>query len=171
MARAYAKLMAYKDEYEVARLYTDGRFAAQLASQFEGEARLTFHLAPPLLARRDLRTGRPLKRAYGGWLTHLMRQLAHLKRLRGTRFDPFGYSADRRLERQLIQDYETLSAELLAGLTPANHGLAVQLAALPERIRGFGHVKARHLAAVKDQEAALLASFRQPAERPLAAAE
>ncbi len=171
VARAYAKLMAYKDEYEVARLYTDGRFAAQLASQFEGEARLTFHLAPPLLARRDLRTGRPLKRAYGGWLTHLMHQLARLKRLRGTRFDPFGYSADRRLERQLIQDYETLSAELLAGLTPANHGLAVQLAALPERIRGFGHVKARHLAAVKDQEAALLASFRQPAERPLAAAE
>jgi indolepyruvate ferredoxin oxidoreductase len=170
VARYYFKLLAYKDEYEVARLYTSGEFLAQLQRQFEGQPQLKIHLAPPLLAERDPATGRQKKRAYGPWMLTAMRHLARFKRLRGTPFDPFGYSAERRLERQLIAEYEAVLDEVLQHLTPANHDLAVELARLPEQIRGFGHVKERHLGVAKARENELLAALRAPATR-LSAAE
>jgi indolepyruvate ferredoxin oxidoreductase len=163
VARGYFKLLAYKDEYEVARLHSDGAFAARLAGEFEGDYRLAFNLAPPLLARRDPATGVPRKIAFGPWILTAFRVLARLKRLRGTAFDPFGYTAERRTERRLIAEYETLVAEVLARLDDANHAAAVELAALPLRIRGFGHVKARALHEAKAREAELVAALRSPA--------
>jgi indolepyruvate ferredoxin oxidoreductase len=160
VARYGFKLMAYKDEYEVARLYTDTRFLEDLKAAFDGTVRLKVHLAPPLFAPRDPETGLPQKRPYGAFAFAGFRVLKRLKRLRGTRWDPFGRTAERRGERQLIADYEALVTELAAGLSPANHALAVELASLPERIRGFGHVKARHLAEVKPRWAALLTKWR-----------
>ncbi len=160
VARNLAKLMAYKDEYEVARLYTDGAFEKKLRAQFAGKLRLEFHLAPPLFARRDPATGELQKRAYGSWVFPLFKLLASLRRLRGTRFDIFGRTAERRTERSLIRDYNAVLDELIAGLAPRNHALAVEIARLPERIRGFGHVKERSIAAAKAREAALLATFR-----------
>ena len=147
VARYLFKLMAYKDEYEVARLYADGAFPRQVANEFDGDhLRFEFHLAPPLLARRDPATGAPRKISFGPWMMPVFRLLARLKVLRGTAFDPFGYSAERRTERKLIADYEATLAEMMEKLTPDNHHLAVGLAAIPEKIRGFGHVKMRHLA-------------------------
>jgi indolepyruvate ferredoxin oxidoreductase len=170
VARYYFKLLAYKDEYEVARLYTSGDFLAQLRRQFEGEPKLKIHLAPPLLAARDPQTGHLRKRAYGAWMLRAMKQLARLRRLRGTPFDPFGYSAERRLERRLIAEYESVVEEALAALGPENYEAAVGLARLPEQIRGFGHVKERHLGVAKQREDELLAALRAPAAR-LSAAE
>ena len=166
------KLMAYKDEYEVARLYTDGAFQKQVASEFDGERlRLEFHLAPPLLARHDKATGLPRKTSFGPWMMGVFRVLARLKWLRGTAIDPFGYSAERRTERKLLADYEATLDEVLTKLNPANHHLAVGIAAIPEKIRGFGHVKLRHLQAAKADEAALLEQFRSNAGQYLKAAE
>jgi indolepyruvate ferredoxin oxidoreductase len=162
VARFYFKLLAYKDEYEVARLYTDGTFLKAIDAQFEGDYRLEFNLAPPLVAQRDLETGHLKKRTFGPWMLRAFRLLAKLRRVRGTRLDIFGYSAERKLERQLIADYERLVEELIAGLDHANHELAVQLAAIPEQIRGFGHVKQAHLEKAKRREAELLAAFRAP---------
>ncbi len=172
VARYLFKLMAYKDEYEVARLYTDGSFANQVASTFAGEnLKLEFHLAPPLLARRDRSTGLPRKMSFGPWLMPAFRVLAKLKFLRGTAFDPFGRSLERRTERRLIADYEAMLANVLSSLTPENHHLAVGLAAIPEKIRGFGHVKQRHLAAAKADEAALLEQYAAGSPALLKAAE
>ncbi len=154
--------MAYKDEYEVARLYTDGAFARQVAQAFEGDLRFEFHLAPPLLTKKDPATGEARKMRFGPWMMKAFGVLAALRFLRGTRFDIFGYSAERREERALIADYEALCAELIAGLTPANHETAVALASLPEKIRGYGHVKARHLAAVRPEWRRLLDAWRAP---------
>jgi indolepyruvate ferredoxin oxidoreductase len=162
VARGYARLLAYKDEYEVARLYTDGAFLRQVQEQFEGDYSLRFHLAPPLLADRDPRTGHLQKSAYGPWMMAAFAMLARLKFLRGTRFDPFGRTAERRAERALIGEYEALVEEILGKLSPANHAIAVQLAALPHEIRGFGHVKDANLAKVRSKWAALLATFRNP---------
>ena len=170
VARYYFKLLAYKDEYEVARLYTDGAFRAQLERQFAGRPQLEIHLAPPLFAARDPATGQLRKTAYGPWMLRAMALLARGKRLRGTAFDPFGRSAERRTERRLIADYRAVVEELLAGLTLDNHDLAVEIARLPEQIRGYGHVKQRHLDSVRRREAELLALFRAPATR-LSAAE
>ena len=169
VARYYAKLLAYKDEYEVARLYADGAFMAKLRDQFAGDFKLRFHLAPPLLARRDATTGHLIKRAYGSWVFVAYRVLARLKFLRGGPFDPFGRTAERRQERRLIADYEATVRALTANLTVRNHALAVEIASLPEHIRGFGHVKEAHLAKAKAREAALMAAFHAPA--PAAAAE
>jgi indolepyruvate ferredoxin oxidoreductase len=171
VARYAYKLMAYKDEYEVARLYSDGRFRAALKARFEGDFRLQVHLAPPLFARRDSDSGELVKRAYGPWMLKAMAGLARLKGLRGSPFDPFGYSAERRQERQLVADYEALVAELVAGLGHDNHGLALQLASLPERIRGFGHVKERHLAQAMAEQEALLEVWRGPEAARSGAAE
>jgi indolepyruvate ferredoxin oxidoreductase len=171
VARGLFKLMAYKDEYEVARLYTDGEFKKQLHAQFEGDFRLEFHLAPPLLAERDSRTGHLRKRAYGAWMMGAFAVLAKLKRLRGTALDVFGYSDERRTERRLIGEYETLVDELVAGLTPENHAFAIALARLPERIRGYGHIKDANLAAAKAEEARLIALFRAPPPQSAIAAE
>jgi indolepyruvate ferredoxin oxidoreductase len=169
VARSLFKLMAYKDEYEVARLYTDGSFRAALQRQFEGDFHLEFHLAPPLFAGRDPETGHLLKRGYGPWMLSAFRLLARLKRLRGTRFDLFGRSAERRMERRLIAEYDRVIRELVAALTPENHALAVEIAQLPEQIRGFGHIKERAVAAAKAREAALLAAFRSPSHTATAA--
>ncbi len=172
VARYLFKLMAYKDEYEVARLYSDGSFARQLAGEVGGERlRLHVHLAPPLLARRDKVTGEPRKMTFGPWIFPVFKLLAKLKPLRGTAFDPFGYSAERRTERALIADYEAMLDEVLAKLDAGNHHIAVGLAAIPEKIRGFGHVKMRHLKAAKSDEAALLDQFRAGGAPLLKAAE
>jgi indolepyruvate ferredoxin oxidoreductase len=161
VARYLFKLMAYKDEYEVARLYADPAFLRQVRNEVDGDnLRLTFHLAPPLLARRNKTTGEPVKMSFGPWMLSVFGVLAKLKFLRGTALDPFGYTAERRTERQLVRDYETLLDELTAKLSPENYDIAVGLAAIPEKIRGFGHVKQRHLAAAKSDEAALMEQFR-----------
>ncbi len=166
------KLMAYKDEYEVARLYADPGFVRQVKNEVDGDnLRFTFHLAPPLLARRNKVTGEPRKMSFGPWMLTVFRLMAKLKFLRGTMLDPFGYTAERKIERQLVRDYETLVDELLAKLAPDNHDLAVGLAAIPDKIRGFGHVKLRHLAAAKADEAALLEQFRAGGAPVLKAAE
>jgi indolepyruvate ferredoxin oxidoreductase len=172
VARYLFKLMAYKDEYEVARLYTDGAFLKQVETEFDGDnLRFEFHLAPPLLARRDKTTGLPRKMSFGPWILPVFRLLAKFKGLRGTPFDPFGRSLERRTERKLIGDYEAMLDEVLAGLTPDNHHIAVGLTAIPEKIRGFGHVKQQHLTAAKADEAALLEQFRAGAPVLLKAAE
>jgi indolepyruvate ferredoxin oxidoreductase len=172
VARYLFKLMAYKDEYEVARLYTDGAFLKQVETEFDGDnLRFEFHLAPPLLARRDKTTGLPRKMSFGPWMLPAFRLLAKFKGLRGTPFDPFGRTLERRTERKLIGDYEAMLDEVLAGLTPDNHQIAVALAAIPEKIRGFGHVKQQHLTAAKADEAALLEQFRSGAPVLLKAAE
>jgi indolepyruvate ferredoxin oxidoreductase len=172
VARNLFKLMAYKDEYEVARLFTDGTFRKQIDSTFEpGTMRFEFHLAPPLLARVDKTTGEARKMSFGPWLLGAFGALRHFKVLRGTPFDPFGYTAERRMERKLIADYETLLGEIFAKLNVDNHPLAVGLAVIPEKIRGFGHVKARNLKAAKADEAALLEQFRAGGAPMLKAAE
>jgi indolepyruvate ferredoxin oxidoreductase len=168
-ARNLFKLMAYKDEYEVARLYTDGAFRQKLEQQFEGDFTLEFHLAPPLFAPRDPTTGELQKRGYGPWVFRAFRLLARLRRLRGTAFDVFGRTAERRMERRLIADYEAVLREIAAALSPANHALALEIARIPEGIRGFGHVKDRKLRAAKTREASLLATFRSPSASATAA--
>jgi indolepyruvate ferredoxin oxidoreductase len=160
--RAYYKLLAYKDEYEVARLFTDSEFEKALDGQFEARGKLEFHLAPPLLARNDKVTGEPRKMKFGSWMLPVFRLLAKGKRVRGTAFDVFGYTAERRSERQMIADYEKLLDELADRLTPATHTTAVALATLPLDIKGFGHIKERNHKAVKAREAALLAELRNP---------
>jgi indolepyruvate ferredoxin oxidoreductase len=170
VARNFFKLMAYKDEYEVARLYTDGTFLKQLHQQFDGDFTLQFHLAPPLTAPRDPVTGELKKRPFSGrWMLPAFRMLAALRGLRGTALDIFGRTAERRMERQLIADYERLMTELVAALTPDNHALAVELARVPEQIRGYGHIKERNIKKAKEREASLLAAFRTPAPRATAA--
>ncbi|MCL4182050.1 MAG: indolepyruvate ferredoxin oxidoreductase family protein [Burkholderiaceae bacterium] len=161
VARQLYRLMAYKDEYEVARLYTNGGFTQRLREQFDGDVKLTFHLAPPLFAARDPATGRLRKRAYGPWMFTVMKMLARLKALRGSPFDPFGHTAERRTERRLIGEYEEQVRELAAQLTPANHALAVEIASVPERIRGFGHVKEKNLTEATRRQDQLLTRFRQ----------
>jgi indolepyruvate ferredoxin oxidoreductase len=172
VARYLFKLMAYKDEYEVARLYTDGTFLKQVKTELGGEnLRFEFHLAPPLLARRDPVTGLPRKISFGPWMMSAFKLLARLKSLRGTAFDIFGYSDERRTERKLVAGYEAMLGEVLGKLTPENHALAVALAGIPEKIRGFGHVKARHLAAAKAEEATLMEQFRSGKPPLMKAAE
>ena len=172
VARYLFKLMAYKDEYEVARLYSDGAFVKQVNSELGGEhLRFHVHLAPPLLARRDKATGEPKKMTFGPWIFPLFALLAKFKVLRGTAFDPFGYSTERKTERALVRDYEALLDEVLGKLDAGNHHIAVGLAAIPEKIRGFGHVKLRHLKAAKADEAVLLDQFRAGPAPLLKAAE
>jgi indolepyruvate ferredoxin oxidoreductase len=170
VARYAFKLMAYKDEYEVARLYTDGSFAKAISRQFEGDYTIEFNLAPPIIAERDPETGHLKKRKFGPWMMSAFRVLASLKGLRGTALDIFGRTPERRMERQLIVDYFALIEEIVATLTPANHRLAVALAGIPEHIRGYGHVKEAHLKTAKAREAELLAQYRAPTPAPFAQA-
>jgi indolepyruvate ferredoxin oxidoreductase len=172
VARYLFKLMAYKDEYEVARLYADTPFLDRVKSSFDGDKlSFEFHLAPPLLARRDPATGEPRKMSFGPWILTAFRLLAKLKFLRGTPFDFFGQTKDRRTERRLIADYEYLLGEICEFLTPGNHRFAVGLAAIPEKIRGYGPVKQRHLDAAKAEEAALREQFLSGSAPFLKAAE
>ncbi|MGZ8259718.1 MAG: indolepyruvate ferredoxin oxidoreductase family protein, partial [Caldimonas sp.] len=163
VARYLFKLMAYKDEYEVARLHADPKFLAKIEAQFEGERgkdyQLAYHLAPPATAKKDSH-GVPRKQCFGPWMLSGFRALERLKFLRGTPFDPFGRSAERRVERELVAEYRATIEEILRGLGPANLGLAVEIARLAEGIRGYGHVKARHLAAVRPKWDALMADWR-----------
>jgi indolepyruvate ferredoxin oxidoreductase len=160
VARYYAKLLAYKDEYEVARLYTDGKFHAAIARQFEGDYKIELNLAPPILSDVDQATGRPRKKVFGPWMLSALGVLAKFKFLRGTALDPFGRTHERRMERRLIAEYEAVVAEILERLTPSTHAAAVGLASIPEEIRGYGPVKEAHLAKAKAHEAALLARLR-----------
>ena len=169
MALNFFRLMAYKDEYEVARLYTDGRFMEQVNQQFEGDFQLRLHMAPPLIARRDPDSGHLKKREFGPWMLKLMPLLARMKGLRGGPLDLFGRTAERRMERQLIVDYEATMDEVLAALDHDNHAMATNIAEVPNRIRGFGHVKEKALAEAKKAEAEMLEIFRSPAERTTAA--
>jgi len=162
----YAKLLAYKDEYEVARLYTDGRFEQQLRAQFEGDFKFSFNLAPPMLAGKPDALGRPGKRAFGSWIMPLFRMLAKLKGLRGTPFDIFGYSADRKLERDLIVGYEKDVATVLGLLSPANLDTAIELLSLPDRIRGYGPVKEKAVQDAKARYAQLAADLVNPPPAP-----
>jgi indolepyruvate ferredoxin oxidoreductase len=172
VARYLFKLMAYKDEYEVARLYTDPSFERQVRNELGGEhLHYHVHLAPPLLARTDPQTGVPRKMTFGPWIFSAFGLLAKFKFLRGTPLDPFGHTAERQTERTLIRDYETLLGEVLERLTPENHHLAVGLAAIPEKIRGFGHIKMRNLKIAKADETALREQFRTSPTPLLKAAE
>jgi indolepyruvate ferredoxin oxidoreductase len=160
VARNYYKLLAYKDEYEVARLFSDPAFRRSLENQFEGNWKLSLNLAPPGIARRDPETGHLLKREFGPWLLKAFRILPHFRFLRGTAFDPFGRTAERRRERALIAEYETLLQEILVKLDHENHRLALALANLPDQIRGYGHIKDASIEKTKAREAELLAAFR-----------
>lgn len=159
VARYYFKLLAYKDEYEVARFYTNDEFQQALNEQFEGKLRLRFHLAPPLLAKRDPDSGHLIKREFGGWMLPVFKVLARFKFLRGTAFDPFGRTAERKMERQLIADYEQQINHLLANLTVDKLPLAVELAGLPHFIRGYGHVKETNVNTVQRREFNVMKSF------------
>jgi indolepyruvate ferredoxin oxidoreductase len=163
VAKYLFKLMAYKDEYEVARLYTQTGFADKIANMFEGDYKINFHLAPPLLAKRDAK-GHLVKKQYGPWMMKAFGVLAKFKGLRGTALDVFGYTEERRMERALIGQYKDTVSRLLPKLTAENLAKATAIASIPEDIRGFGHVKERHLRNAKEKEAALLRAFDAPAE-------
>ncbi len=159
VARYLFKLMAYKDEYEVARLHTDRAFTDKVASMFEGEYKLVHHLAPPAIAKKDAQ-GRPVKRPFGPWMRSAFSLLAKFKGLRGTALDPFGRTEERRMERALIGEYRECIEELLKTLSADNRALAAEIARIPEEIRGYGHVKERHLKAARLEWQALMQRWR-----------
>ncbi len=158
-ARSYFKLLAIKDEYEVARLFTNGEFERSLSETFEGAPRLKFHMAPPILARPNLETGKVDKMTFGGWVMPVLRIIARFRSVRGRWFDPFAYTDERRFERELIANFEGLVAGILSSLTPANHGLAVEIAKIPMRIRGYGHIKKRSAEIQAQRQTELLGRF------------
>jgi indolepyruvate ferredoxin oxidoreductase len=164
--------MAYKDEYEVARLYSDGSFAQKIAAEFEGDVQLHFHLAPPLLAKTDAQ-GQMVKRRFGSWMMSAFTLLAKLKVLRGTWFDPFGHTAERQQERGLIGKYQNQIDEILNILASSPYEISVkcyhksiELARLPDDIRGFGHVKARHIARGMEKWQRLATELNQLSQSP-----
>lgn len=158
-ARYLFKMMAIKDEYEVARLYTDGRFANSLSAQFEGNFAVSYHLSPPLLSRTDPVTGRPKKSLYGSWVKPVMSILARCKGVRGTVFDLFGYTAERKAERAALARYEAVLDDVAIRLKSGNYSAAVRLVSVPEYIRGFGPVRHVHLVAADKKYAAAQAEF------------
>jgi indolepyruvate ferredoxin oxidoreductase len=162
----YAKLLAYKDEYEVARLFSDGHFEQQLRDQFDGDFKISFNLAPPIFGGAKDALGRPKKRAFGAWMLPVFRTLAKMRSLRGTMFDIFGYSADRRLERDLIAGYEKDVATVLGLLSEATHDTAVELLSLPDRIRGYGSVKEKAVKDAQARYAQLAADLASPPSAP-----
>ena len=159
VARYLFKLMAYKDEYEVARLHTDRAFSDRIAGMFEGDYKLVHHLAPPAIAKRNAR-GELVKRPFGPWMRSAMGVLARLKGLRGTAFDPFGRTDERKAERALIGEYRACIDELLSTLDAGNRALAAEVARIPEDIRGYGHVRSRHLEAARTKWDALMRRWR-----------
>src|SRR5258705_3036469 len=162
----YAKLLAYKDEYEVARLFTDGRFEKQLRDQFEGDFKFSFNLAAPFLARGVDALGRPGKRAFGSWMMTAFRILARMRGLRGTAFDLFGQTDDRKLERNLIAGYEKDVATVLGLVSPVTHDTAVEILSLPDRIRGYGPVKEKAVQDAKARYTQLAAHLVNPPPAP-----
>ena len=169
VAKGYHKLLTYKDEYEVARLHV-GSVKQQVAAEFEGELKLRFHLAPPIFARKD-KYGHAQKTEFGAWIYPLFQLLARLKPLRGTAFDMFGYTAERKTERALIAQFEADMAAILPALTPSNTDLARQVAELPLQIRGFGHVKQAGIVAYEKRREELLAAFQMAGNPVKSAAE
>jgi len=161
VARYFFKLMAYKDEYEVARLYTETNFVEKIASQFEGDYKLNFYLAPPLFSKKDA-NGHLRKKQYGPWIFTTFKWLAKLRKLRGTPLDIFGYSKERKIERALIIEYEEMMNTVLGKLTAENLATAVALASIPEEIRGYGHVKEEALLKARARQASLLEAFKAP---------
>jgi indolepyruvate ferredoxin oxidoreductase len=159
VARYYHKVLAYKDEYEVARLHANGEFQKKIERMFEGDYKTFFYLAPPLLAKADPVTGEPRKMRFGPWVLTVFKALKNLKALRGTVLDVFGYTEERRMERALIREYEESVERLLPGLSAHNHALAVQIASAPEEMRGFGHIKKRNVEAARQKRDELLARF------------
>src|SRR5262245_26278199 len=164
VARYYAKLLAYKDEYEVARLHADGDFRKKVEGMFEGDYRVVYHLAPPLLTRKEE------KMRFGAWMLPVFRILKSFKFLRGTALDPFGHTEERRTERALIREYEETVERLLARLTPQNHAAALQIAAIPDEIRGYGHIKARTVGPARKKRDELLARYESETKTERAAA-
>jgi len=162
----YAKLLAYKDEYEVARLFTDGHFERQLRDQFDGDFKISFNLAPPMLGGNKDALGRPKKRAFGAWMLPAFRMLARMRWLRGTPLDVFSRSPDRELERDLIAGYEKDVATVLDVLSAANYDTAVELLSLPDRIRGYGPVKEKAVKDAKVRYAQLAADLVNPPPAP-----
>jgi indolepyruvate ferredoxin oxidoreductase len=162
------KLMSYKDEYEVARLQTAEVFRRQIEATFEGNYTIKHHLAPPLFSKKDA-DGHLVKSEYGAWIRPAFGLLAKLKFLRGTAFDIFGYTQERKTERQLIVDYRAQIDELLAGLNADNASLAAEIASVPEHIRGYGHVKEAHLAKATAMREALFSRWRTPVQERAAA--
>jgi len=146
-----AKLMAYKDEYEVARLFASDAFRRQLNEQFEGKFSVSYHFAPPVLAATDRATGYPRKREFGPWFRHVLGLLRHFKAVRGTRLDLLGRSAERRMERQLIGEYRHAINAAIGALNPGNHELVLAIARIPDGIRGFGHVKERSVHSARNK--------------------
>ena len=167
VAKNLFKLMAYKDEYEVARLHTDPAFHERIAQMFEGDYKLNYHLAPPLLAKKNDK-GELQKQKYGPAMLTAFKLLAKLKGLRGGALDVFGKTEERRMERQLIADYRASIDEVLRGLNAGNHALALDIARLPEQIKGFGHVKERNARAARSRWDGLMAQWRNPALRQAA---
>jgi indolepyruvate ferredoxin oxidoreductase len=170
VAKYLFKLMAYKDEYEVARLHTDRSFHDKVHAMFEGDFKLNYHLAPPLIAKKNDK-GELQKQKFGPWILTGFKVLAQLKSLRGTALDPFGRTEERKIERALIDQYQASIEEVLQTLHAGNHAAAVEMARIPELIKGYGHVKARNLQLARQQWAEAMAAFRQPAagDRPMAA--
>jgi indolepyruvate ferredoxin oxidoreductase len=162
VARSLFKLMAYKDEYEVARLHADPAFRKMIAEQFDGDYTLQFHLAAPLVSKKRPGTDIPAKRTFGPWLMKGFEVLRRLKFLRATPFDLFGYTDERRTERAIRDDYIGLVQSLASGLTRHNRDAALKLAQLPEKIRGYGHVKLANLAAVREEQLRLVEQFKSP---------
>ncbi|MGH6717491.1 MAG: DUF6537 domain-containing protein, partial [Bradyrhizobium sp.] len=162
----YAKLLAYKDEYEVARLYTDGKFEQQIRDQFEGEFKFSFNLAPPIFASGVDALGRPKKRAFGAGMMPVFRVLAKMRVLRGTPLDIFSYSPDRKLERELVASYEKDVAAVLELLSPATCDTALELLSLPDRIRGFGPIKEKAARDARARRAQLAADLANPPPVP-----
>ena len=160
-ARYLYKLMAYKDEFEVARLHTDPAFLAELDAQFPHGYSVKYNLAPPLLSKTDPVTGHPQKKQYGEWMFKAFKRLSGLKRFRGSALDVFGKTEERQTERKLIEEYIQLLDQILARLNPVNHAAAVALASVPDEIRGFGHVKEKNLVAARELQAARLKAFNE----------
>jgi indolepyruvate ferredoxin oxidoreductase len=160
VARSYFKLLAYKDEYEVARLHTQSGFLESVRKDFGQKGKIRFHLAPPILNRKRDARGRPVKKAFGSWIVPALRLLARMRGLRGTAFDMFGYAAERRMERALQAEFEQTVRELLAGLSAGSIDEATDIVSLYMNIRGFGPVKEQAVKDVRGRVAERLASMR-----------
>ncbi|HRQ60830.1 MAG TPA: 2-oxoacid:acceptor oxidoreductase family protein, partial [Alphaproteobacteria bacterium] len=165
VAKTYHKLLAYKDEYEVARLYTDGVFMKELKAQFGGDYKLQFNLAPPIISTNDPATGRPKKRVFGPWMLSAFGMLAKMKCLRGTPFDIFGYNHERKIERQLITEYEAMVDEVLQKLNASNQTACAEVLALPDMIKGYGPVKMANIEKFRAQLGPMLEKLNAPPQR------
>ncbi len=162
VANGYFKVLAYKDEYEVARLHSSPEFVESLKQQFEGDFRIAFNLAPPLLAKKDELTSEPRKKEYGAWLLPAFRILAKLKVLRGTPLDVFGYTAERKMERGLIARYEQTVDEILRHGNSRNYRFVLRAATMVEKLRGYGHVKERNFKSIDAEWTSAVAQLSKP---------